>query len=55
METQRIRLLLTKKQMNILTGDAVINTIESLLDGNEDFNYDKEAIKQLIKKLKENN
>ena len=44
------KLYLTEKQMDILDGQAVQNTILSLLEYN-DYTYDKKAIKQLSNKI----
>ncbi len=47
------KLFLTNKQIEILKGEAVINTLYSLLDDNRHFHYDTRSVKQLIRKLQE--
>ena len=42
---------LNEKEAIILKGEAIINTLFSLLD--DDFDYDKKAVKSLINKLRE--
>jgi len=52
-KNKKIKLLLTEKQLNVLSGEAVINTIASLIcDADEEWRYDKEACRQLIKNIK---
>ena len=47
------KLILTEKQIRVLKGEAIINTLFSLLSKYDNyFGYDKPAIKQLLNKIK---
>jgi len=52
---KRQKIILTEKQVNVLKGEAIINTLWSMVSDNQgDFpDYDLKAIKQLIKKFED--